>query len=652
MVITREPLAANQARFEFGVAHYPNLIVDVLDFELRDQGCAQAYSLLIKIESSVALDFEPMSRAYLKVLAHPIQIIWGWIAAYRLELNPGKATLTYQLEIESPLGRLKRCRQPRLYARQSPQAILCHLLNQHDIEFQWVADAGPIIPLVISERETDYDLFMRVLTRYGLSYSFEHSLSHVQLKLHSNHWSDRQARPLPYLKARSETIREPHIYFFEECAGLSAHAEPSSSIPADLSFEHIAKRQQLTLAQFGRPPSCPSIQDTLKYYAKDTEGDFIYFRAVSNVHDLKIGQLIKLDPPHLLNDLYRVINIHHWGYQASGFHDHAGLGSALDYHNELILWPAHINYAKPPECKTSAHYVTQLYRARVVSQTDGAVDIDEHGHYRIQFAFLNEDAAQPRMCASQYWTGRKTGIYFPLRAGTDVMVAFREGDLCQGVILGALQDDSQPAPNGGLALTHRIRTHQDHVLEISDEPAHPGIEVLTAAHQSVSLKGGKTPEAQINASASPLEIHSHSAQFKCGQDCYHSSNKAVYTIGEHFSSKALQSISFSAKSIDMSCQSMTWQAEYIEFQVGDALSIQAQNNLSVLCLAGLNLNIQNLQLKAQFIKIHSQADVALQVGAHGLVMKADGTLVFNMPELVLEAPQIIIETPQVSLGRA
>ena len=66
----------------------------------------------------------------------------------------------------------------------------------------------------------------------------------------------------------------------------------------------------------------------------------------------------------------------------------------------------------------------------------------------------------------QPFAGPSQGMHFPLRPGTEVLVAFVDGDLDRPVIVGAVPNEITPSPvTSKDAHMHRIASHHGLLIE-------------------------------------------------------------------------------------------------------------------------------------------------------------------------------------------
>ena len=144
------------------------------------------------------------------------------------------------------------------------------------------------------------------------------------------------------------------------------------------------------------------------------------------------------------------------------------------YENEFLAAPE--DYRFRPARKTPAPRVSGLLSAVVEGRPGSAPEdtsayLDELGRYTVQFHFDTDAASAPRGSSlpirlMQPFAGPSQGMHFPLRPGTEVLVAFVDGDLDRPVIVGAVPNEITPSPvTSKDAHMHRIASHHGLLIE-------------------------------------------------------------------------------------------------------------------------------------------------------------------------------------------
>jgi type VI secretion system secreted protein VgrG len=94
--------------------------------------------------------------------------------------------------------------------------------------------------------------------------------------------------------------------------------------------------------------------------------------------------------------------------------------------------------------------VTGVVQPGPNGEVGGVPEIDSEGRYRVQMHFDGGAALRPAsshpMRMAQAFAGNGHGQHFPLSPGTEVLVAFANGDPDRPVILGALPNPTSRSP--------------------------------------------------------------------------------------------------------------------------------------------------------------------------------------------------------------
>jgi type VI secretion system secreted protein VgrG len=119
---------------------------------------------------------------------------------------------------------------------------------------------------------------------------------------------------------------------------------------------------------------------------------------------------------------------------------------------------------------TIAGVVTGVVQPGPTGEIGGVADVDSDGRYTVVLhldtADLGGKKASHPMRMAQPFAGPGYGMHFPLRRGTEVLVAFTNGDPDRPLIVGALYNTTSPNPVvGSNAAHHQIRGSTGAVFE-------------------------------------------------------------------------------------------------------------------------------------------------------------------------------------------
>jgi type VI secretion system secreted protein VgrG len=177
-------------------------------------------------------------------------------------------------------------------------------------------------------------------------------------------------------------------------------------------------------------------------------------------------------------------------------------GEALGWHNDFTAIAATVRF-RPPRA-TPRPRVDGLLHAVIDGATRGPyAEIDEQGRYRVRFRY--DLGGRPDMKAThairmlQPHAGARYGMHFPLRAGTEVLVGFVEGDPDRPLIVGAVPNPVTPSP---VELTNApqnvLRTGGGNEMVIDDTVDQERIRVHTPK-EDTTLQLGEDEEPEVGA---------------------------------------------------------------------------------------------------------------------------------------------------------
>ncbi len=151
-------------------------------------------------------------------------------------------------------------------------------------------------------------------------------------------------------------------------------------------------------------------------------------------------------------------------------------GAEARYHNTFRGVPGGFTY-RPPRVTPRpviAGPVTGVVQPGGEGETGGVAQIDAEGRYLIQFHFdtaqPGEEKASHRVRMAQPFAGPGYGMHMPLRRGTEVLLAFTNGDPDRPVIVGALYNATSPSPVvASNANRHQIRASSGATFEFGSD---------------------------------------------------------------------------------------------------------------------------------------------------------------------------------------
>jgi type VI secretion system secreted protein VgrG len=214
----------------------------------------------------------------------------------------------------------------------------------------------------------------------------------------------------------------------------------------------------------------------------------------SDCMGLRSGHLFTLEDHFRksLNQDYLVTKVEHEGSQRAGL----DIGSTREseeptYQNRAECIPASVQYRPPRD--TPKPEVSGVLTARIESAGGDYAYIDDQGQYRAEMHFderegRSEGTKTLPVRMAQPYSGPDYGIHFPNHAGTEVILAFENGDIDRPVALGTSPNDANASPVTSENKTQNlIRTHAGNEVLIDDQEGETKICLRTPGGHEVCL---------------------------------------------------------------------------------------------------------------------------------------------------------------------
>lgn len=198
------------------------------------------------------------------------------------------------------------------------------------------------------------------------------------------------------------------------------------------------------------------------------------------------------------NARYLVTQVQHQGSQAGVVL--AGQTTAYNrgeqgsiYHCQFQAIPADLQY-RPPRV-TPRPIIGGVLSAMVDAEGNGKLaEINEYGQYKVQLPYdysdkpLNKGSSWLRMATP--YAGKFEGMHFPLLRGTEVLLAFNQGDPDQPVILGAVPNsEHQSVVRNVNSTSNAVRTVGGNFMNMSDQPGREFVGVYSPVKSSMFYIG-------------------------------------------------------------------------------------------------------------------------------------------------------------------
>jgi len=477
----------------------------------------------------------------------------------------------YQVVLEPRLARLRHLKWSDIYLNQQLDDIIQQLLRLAELDEPYSSADAPYdyriaasqlaatrTPFACQFEETCLDFLMRKLEFYGVYFWFEQGESQESVVFANNVDQqssdadgvvyypkgviDPDAREVALTRLNRRVSLHPGSVTLHDSNDLGNTAlslASSASVPAPtagfgevhLAEDHFEKLQDensvagATLALWrGQELACERLR---------VDGE-------ARTPGVCAGRIIEVseylrgtDPTQ-----YYVIEITHEGTQTLETAPETDAPAYVAHFMALPRWQDMADSGRQPLQFRPARVTPVPVISRLVN---GFVDIDtpnqpkqyaqpdDDGRYKVRFSFPrqryagNQNSAWLRM-ATPYAGGAATsgldnaGMHFPLREGTEVLIAFLNGNPDRPVIMSTLPNVESPSVvNAQNSADHVIRTPSGNVLAMTD------------ASQSASSDGGSTgqPGIYLGTTTASTSLNLGAAHDATMQDGFNLTTSAV-----------------------------------------------------------------------------------------------------------------------------
>jgi type VI secretion system secreted protein VgrG len=336
----------------------------------------------------------------------------------------------------------------------------------------------PKLPFVVQYKETDFNFVSRLAEHYGISFCFEHT-GDVDTIV----FTDSTAGFLPIEGGDRVTFRPrgeaSDVYRFEGRTQLV----PQHFMQSEYNYEtpmlpmgarYVAPTGDAGgMIEYGANYKTPD--EGLAFAcirAQERECTKAVYKGLSEVCRLSAGATFSLEEQPAAPARMLLIEVEHRASQAVMLEGGTQEGRTYSYVFHAI--DAALTY-RPPR-RAQKPRIHGLIPGLIEPLPGGGIgqyaQIDTEGRYTVRLFF---DLSPPKVLSSlpvrmlQPHAGPNYGMHFPLKPGTEVMVAFVEGDPDRPVIVGAAPNPIMHSPvTQTNAIMNRIETASGVFLEIRD----------------------------------------------------------------------------------------------------------------------------------------------------------------------------------------
>ena len=400
--------------------------------------------------------------------------------------------IAYRATVHPRLWRLKLNYQSRIFQEVTVEEIVRTVLNEGGLganDFRF-ALSGSYQPreYCVQYQETDFNFMSRLMEFEGMYYFFEQEGGREILVITDN-------------RGEHKKIEHPAAIRFHEGAGGMVDADPERISQFTCEQHVVTGKVQLKDYNY-RTPETMTVESEMNGEMPGTRYEYGgHFRdakrgqqlaevrneeveaqrrvmeGTGNSMGFRSGYLVTLEEHFRarLNEDYLITHVEHEGSQRAGL----GLDSRAqgeeeepDYANQFTCIPATVQY-RPPRT-TPKPEVPGVTTANVESAGGDYAYIDDQGRYRAKMHFdqrtdRSDGTKTLPIRMKQAYSGPDYGIHFPNHADTEMLIAYKNGDIDRPVALGTTPNPSQKAPSVAKnKMQNVVRTHAGNQLIMDD----------------------------------------------------------------------------------------------------------------------------------------------------------------------------------------
>lgn len=350
---------------------------------------------------------------------------------------------------------------------------------------------------VVQYAESDLDFMHRWLEHEGIFYWFENlGESEETLQLGDSVGSYKPLRgtsSFPYRPRRTAAGQDYQM----AVAAISCEASrlPQQVVLQDYNWR--APRSNMRVEQSVRSDSRGLLYEYNDHYKTPDQGKELarvraeehscrsaVFRGESDARNMRPGFTFSLTD-HPRSDYNRdllLTEVVHTASQVIALDKR--VVTSVSYSNAFTAIPADVCFR--PECRTPWPSIHGVMHAHIDGESDGEyADLDKYGRYTVRVPFdmagdgKEDGKASRQIRMLQPYAGSDSGMTFPLRKGTEVLLVHLDGDPDRPLISGAVHNGENPGlVDSGNYTQNRIVTSSGNELTFEDEAGKEGVTLI------------------------------------------------------------------------------------------------------------------------------------------------------------------------------
>ena len=337
---------------------------------------------------------------------------------------------------------------------------------------------------ISQHEESDFDFISRLMEHEGIFYFFEHTDTVDKLIISDGNTAFLELEGHEGIRYDPRTgVTDPG----EVVLAISRHREitpatvflkdynyrtPSIDLFTGVEIDATGKGTQIHYGDHFKDISegkkLAKIRAQEIYVPRET------YNGRSRVRGLRTGHKFALaeHPIPAMDQAFIVTELRHSATQQSNANAVEGAG----YTNEFVLIPLRIPFR--PRRVTPKPRIAGFMNAKIdgAASADGTAPVDETGRYKVSLIADNTSVTRNGGGSVSHWvrmaqpfSGDNYGMHFPLHVGTEVLIAFVNGDPDRPVIAASIPNAENQSPIGTQnAQVNRIRTRSGIMMGFHD----------------------------------------------------------------------------------------------------------------------------------------------------------------------------------------
>lgn len=455
------------------------------------------FSIEAQTDSS-ALEYSKIIFQDVKFDIHPgdkTRTIHGTIT--ECQVRPGEDGLQIvTFEIRPALQKLAYSIQCRVFQKQTLKEIITEVLKANNYPIDRVTFKSTALEstpeFVVQYNESDLNFISRLLERAGVAYYFKDDGSQTTLLVTDDNAVAPKLDAYPKLRflPRGGMVEEANDAVYDLVKKMSGvtgnvsrkaygYQNPDSNLQAEKKVANgTGTDYQYTSEAFD--------MDTVTARAAGVAAVNLCaserLGGVCSCYMIQAGMRITIDAGTVtaFSGEFFLVRLKH-SYSHAESASGAGKGSNYEIQFEAVSGAVPFR----PQQSTERPKVSGVIPAHTGGEDPSYAYLDDAGRYRVKFPFdkrvADNNCLSLPVRLSQPYSGADYGMHFPLHKGTELLIAFEEGDIDRPVAVGTVPNPVNPAPTTSTNVSQNIlKSALGHKFTLDDNKDAPVVEIITA----------------------------------------------------------------------------------------------------------------------------------------------------------------------------